>query len=97
MTITLTDRQKKFLKSALGAHPHVPKKDWGYRNHFCAGVGSQDQADLDIMVSMGLFKTGTTINNNQSVFYHATVAGMDAIGLTPEQKANALEDLPEES
>lgn len=88
----LTDKQRNYLSHMLGAQSHVSKSQWGYRNRFCAGVGSDDEGDLKVLAEMGLVTRGAEINGGQNVMYHATEAGMDAIGLTAKQKKNAMED-----
>ncbi|MBP6821522.1 MAG: hypothetical protein KA368_08265 [Acidobacteria bacterium] len=79
------------LRHMLGAVSNVKKSNWGYRNHYCAGVGSEDEASFTEMEKAGLVTRGRVINDGNSVFFHATEAGMDAIGLKPAQKKRAME------
>ena len=90
MTAIITTADRLYLTHMLGAESHIPKKQWGFRNYYCAGVGTDDESNLTAMVKAGLVVRGRTINDGDSVYFHATVAGMDAIGLTKAQKANAM-------
>lgn len=87
----LTKKQTEDLHHMLCAVSNVKKSNWGYRNHYCAGVGSEDEASFTEMEKAGLVARGRVINDGDSVFFHATEAGMDAIGLKPAQKKRAME------
>lgn len=86
----LTKEQREYLTHMLGAERHIPKPTWGFRNYFCAGVGTNDEAELMKMAELGLVRRGRTINDGDSVYFHATETGMDAIGLKPAQKKRAM-------
>jgi len=90
MTTTITTEQRLYLTHMLGAERHIPKKQWGFRNYYCAGVGTNDESNLAAMAAAGLVVRGRVINDGDSVYFHATEAGMDAIALTRAQKANAM-------
>lgn len=87
----LTKKQAEDLHHMLGAVSNVKKSNWGYRNHYCAGVGSEDEVSFTEMEKAGLVTRGRVINDGDSVFFYATEAGMDAIGLKPAQKKRAME------
>ena len=88
--IELTPSQRNYLTHMLGADKDIAPRDRGYRNRFCATIGDPADKDLTEMVGMGLVVRGAVINDGHSVFYHATEAGMDAVGLTKRQKKNAM-------
>lgn len=81
---------KSYLTHMLGAESHIKKSQWGYRNYYCAGVGGKDEQDLIKLANIGLVRRGLTINEGEDVYFFATEKGMDAIGLTTEQKNRAL-------
>jgi hypothetical protein len=84
-------KYRSYLTHMLGAEWHVSKSQWGYRNYYCAEVGGKDEQDLMKLAAIGLVRRGPTINEGTSVYFFATEKGMDAAGLTREQKARALE------
>lgn len=49
MTITPTDRQVDLMKHAVGYDSREPF----YRNHFCAGAGSDDDTEWASLVTLG--------------------------------------------
>jgi hypothetical protein len=81
---------KGYLTHMLGAEPHIRQSQWGYRNYYCAEVGGKDEQDLIKLAEIGLVRRGFAINEGEDVYFFATEKGMDAIGLTSEQKARAL-------
>ena len=85
------NKLRSYLTHMLGAESHVHKSQWGYRNYYCAEVGGKDEQDLMKLAEIGLVRRGFTINEGEDVYFFATEKGMDAIGLTSEQKARALE------
>ena len=74
--LVITDEQKETLIHMLGAGEHIRKSLRGYRNHFCAQVGGEDEAVLEQMAALGLVRRGVVINEGTSVYYHVTEAGM---------------------
>lgn len=90
--MTITKAQRDYLTHMLGAESHIKKSQWGFRNYYCAGVGCNDERDLMAMAELGLVRRGRTINDGDSVYFIATEKGMDAIGLSKKQKANATEE-----
>jgi len=85
------NKLRSYLMHMLGAESHIKESQWGYRNYYCAGVGSKDEQDLMKLAEIGLVRRGFTINEGEDVYFFATEKGMDAIGLTSKQKARALE------
>jgi hypothetical protein len=75
----------------LGCGSHIPKRNHGYRNHYCAStIGSND--DYQSMVEMqkaGLVKAGRRTTDMQ--FFYATETGCKAIGLSAAVIKRALE------
>lgn len=77
-----TEKQKQLLKHMLGADSRYMKKQWGFRNHFCASEGNSDIKELREMEASGLVKSGERIG---SIFFWATKKGALAIGFKPYQ------------
>jgi len=80
---------KQKLEHMLGADPRYKKKQWGFRNHYCAGP--QD-TDLEEMVELGLVKRieyNSEMIGKDSKMYHATKKGALAIGFKIYQLKNA--------
>lgn len=88
----ITKEQREYLTHMLGMGKHTAKSLRGYRNRFCAGVGGKDEAALTVMADAGLVERGRTINDGASVYFYATEAGMDAIGMSKAEKRRAMED-----
>jgi tRNA A37 N6-isopentenylltransferase MiaA len=70
----------------LGADSRYKKKQWGFRNHFCASVGTADDIELKEMEKLGLVKH-RQYDKNQ-VYYFATKKGAVQIGFKPYQLKN---------
>lgn len=84
-------RWECLLRHTLGAGAEKPKSKHGYRNYFCANVGSSDDKSLEEMVAAGLAEKGRSINGGKSVYYRATVAGCKVIGLSKAAIKRAFE------
>ena len=81
--MVITEKQKSLLQRMLGADSRYLKKQWGYRNYFCAGEeGDPDRIELDKMEVDGLVKSGD--RPNYKTFW-ATRKGAEAIGFKPYQ------------
>lgn len=76
------------LRHMLGADSKSP----GYRNHFCAEIGYTDHKSMMEMVTAGLVTTGQIINDGRDQYFHATLAGCKAIGLSNKATKRAFED-----
>jgi hypothetical protein len=70
-----------------------PKKQHGYRNHLCVSIheGSEHYEISLQMVEAGLLKPGQKINNGTMQYFHATVKGCQAIGLSKAAIKRAME------
>lgn len=71
------------LRHMTGAEPRYKKSQWGFRNHFCAGVDGDDIKMLKEMESAGLVHSGMKINDGRDQYFHITYDGCRAIGLGP--------------
>jgi hypothetical protein len=69
------------LRHTLGAEKHIPKSQHGYRNYYCDSVGTMHHQMLLAMVDAGLMTAGSKINSGANQYFHATLAGCEAIGL----------------
>lgn len=72
----------ELLQHMLGADSRYKKKEWGFRNHFCASEGHSDLEDLKDMERFGLVESGSVF---RSFNFYATRAGAVAIGFQPYQ------------
>lgn len=66
------------LRHMLGIDTRLPRKKWGYRNYYAASV--LDTQEMDDLVSHGLARKSCV--RDGLVYYHATLAGAVAAGLT---------------
>ncbi len=80
------------LTHTLGAGSHIRKSKHGYRNHFCASVGSHNYKAFEEMVSAGFAERGASLNGGKSVYFRATVEGCKAVGLSKAAIKRAFED-----
>ena len=78
----MKERHKQLLQHMLGADDRYKKKQWGFRNHFCAGEGHTDLPDLFEMENLGLVKSGSTMGG---LTFWATKKGALEIGFKPYQ------------
>ena len=83
----VTYKDMDSLQHMLGVGLHKKKSIWGYRNYFAAGAGSL--ASMERLVVAGYVTRGRITNS--MTYYHATEAGMDAIGLSKAAKRRAME------
>lgn len=83
----------ELVRHMLGVGSHIKKRDWGYRNYFAASDGGSDREALHRLVARGLVVLGRKASPEMGghSYFHATEAGMDAIGLTSAQKRKANE------
>lgn len=88
----LTDSQKLIIQHTLGARPEMDKKNYGYRNYYCVSVGSDRHRAVEALEALGMMSAGHHINERRDRYYRATVAGCEAIGLTPKQIKRAFEE-----
>lgn len=83
----IEEKQKKLLQHMLGADSRYKKKEWGFRNHFCAGDNPEcpDRLALERMESLGMVKSGERFGDKT---FWATEFGAIAIGFKPYQLKN---------
>lgn len=79
----MADR-KELLQHMLGADSRYLKKQWGFRNHFCANksLNDPDTAELDAMEKDGLVKS---FEGEEYRIFKATEKGALLIGFKPYQ------------
>lgn len=80
------------LRHMLGATEHKRKSSWGYRNQFCAEINYTDHVTMLEMVAAGLVTPGRIINQGKDMYFHATIAGCEAIGLSKAAIKRAFDD-----
>jgi hypothetical protein len=74
---TLTKQQTEILKHSVGFDSKKP----GFRNYFCANIGSDDHATCRILEGAGLMEAGLRINGGRDQYFLVNRAGGEAIGL----------------
>lgn len=80
------------LRHMLGAGAERPKRDHGFRNHYCTSVGSGCHGVLLEMQEAGLVRAGRSINKGRDQYFHATIEGCKAIGLSAAAIKRAFQD-----
>lgn len=88
MSNEVTDDDMGSLRHMLGAVSHYPKSKWGYRNYYAAGLGAMPS--MERLEKAGFVTRGSQYNET-GFYFHATEAGMDAIGLSKAAKRRAFE------
>ena len=83
----VTDDDMHSLRHMLGVSEQKRKSTWGYRNYFAAGAGQIES--MERLVSAGYVMRGGS--SGSMTYYHATEAGMDAIGMSKAAKRRAME------
>lgn len=78
------------LRHMLGATRDSYKRDWGYRNHFCANKSGPDYESMIRLEAAGMVTRGRA--QTSSIFFHCTEAGCKAAGLNEKQTRRALYD-----
>lgn len=80
----ITAKQKQLLQHMLGADSRYMKKQWGFRNHFCAvdNKSDPDRLELENLEKAGLVKSGDRLGSKT---FWATKEGALAIGFKPYQ------------
>lgn len=87
MSEMISEKDLDNLRHMLGVGSHIAKNKWGYRNYFAA-TGDQCM-EMERLVTAGLAERGW--HSNDITYYHATIAGCDAIGLGKAAKRRAFE------
>lgn len=67
----ITDKQLDLMRHALG-YNYSPRHD---RNMFCAGIGTDDHAEILKLCDVGLMRAGRAINEGTSRYYFVTEEG----------------------
>jgi hypothetical protein len=82
----MTKEDMDNLRHMLGAQPHIPKQQWGFRNFFLPG--GIDVQSMERLEAAGLVSKGRVYLD--TYYYHATEAGCAAIRLNKRQTRDAL-------
>jgi hypothetical protein len=84
----ITDKQKELLQHMLGADSRYKKRQWGFRNHYCAGSKEDcpDRLELEKLEKLGMVKSGERLGHKT---FWATKDGAVAIGFKPYQLRGA--------
>jgi hypothetical protein len=90
LVATLAPGDVEKLQHMLGATEHFVRSKWGWRNHYCCGV--QDRAAMHRLVDAGLAREGNALLS--SVYFHATPAGCQAVGIGAAGTRLAMEAQP---
>jgi hypothetical protein len=72
------------LRHMLGIRSGTHKRDYGYRNYFCASDGGPDVSSMKRLEALGLVRAG------HRPYWHATEAGCKAVGLNEKQTRRAI-------
>lgn len=88
--MTEQEEWKKLLRHTVGARENTPTKEHGYRNHYCAPIGSTAENHFLAMVAAGYAVTGEP--NGTTRYFHATKEGCEFAGLSRAATKRALED-----
>ena len=80
----MNDVQESLLRHMLGADSRYLKKEWGFRNYFCADNSDEcpDNVELIKMESQGMV---ISCKRQEETIYFATKEGALAIGFKPYQ------------
>lgn len=89
--MTLNPLWRENLVHMLGAGNHIPKRQHGYRNHYCASIDDKDYFVMLEMEKVGLVRAGKKINGATCQFFYATEKGCQAIGLSKSAIKRAME------
>ena len=81
----VSESDLELVRHTVGAKPHIPKRQWGFRNHFCSGTSGKDYEGM-----LRLEKAGFMVRQERSeewggIYFYATVEGCKAIGLKAYQ------------
>ncbi len=86
--MTVTEKQMHILRHMLGVDSNRPPNRWGFRNHFVADPDGPDDKQLQTMLANGLVERGQDISGGRC--YHATDAGCELVGLSPDRITVAM-------
>jgi hypothetical protein len=83
---TLQPEDLDILRHMLGATPHHPRLNWGFRNHYLAN--RQDLPLIERLVAAGFVRAGGTLLHLQ--YFHGTSAGCKLAGVRGKRADMAL-------
>lgn len=78
MSNQLTEREEEILRHTTGSDSRYRKKEWGFRNYFCAGPA--DLPLLDELTEKGYLNRQQ--NAGESVYFFATVKALEELGFS---------------
>lgn len=87
--ISISDSERRILRHMLGMGADVARISRGYRNRYVTPPGSAGFEILEGLKSRGLVEE---IPHGTWYCFHATEAGMDALGMSAEEKARAKDE-----
>lgn len=90
MNNQITEDDISNLKHMLGATKPRPKRNWGFRNYFCAGKSGSDFESMLRLEAAQLVTRGR--EDEHHIYFHCTKAGCEKAGLDEKQTARAFED-----
>lgn len=76
----VTSKEIELMRHALGIYGCTKRSNWGFRNHFCADSGTQDDLILQSLARRGFVRCNARPRTGMN-FYQCTVAGCSAAGL----------------
>ncbi|MCK5505515.1 MAG: hypothetical protein KAJ10_10150 [Thermodesulfovibrionia bacterium] len=88
LKFNITEYDLNNIRHMTGSQSRYPRKQWGFRNHFCAGKNGQDFKSMQKLLSAGYVSQG--IEQETSIFFHATKEGCEAVGMNKKQIQTAL-------
>ena len=74
----LTKREEEILRHTTGSDSRYKKKEWGFRNYFCAGA--DDIPLMDELTERGFLNRQQ--NAGEDVYFFATVKALEALGFS---------------
>jgi hypothetical protein len=79
--MTTNERWAEMIQHMTGTFQTKPRSKHGYRNHYCAKVGSDAHDTMLAMVEAGYVIAGRIINDGRGQYFHATKIGCEFAGL----------------
>ena len=81
---------ENIIRQALGCHAQRPKSQWGFRNHYCAGVGTEGHNTCKEMLRLSYLEPFGFTTDGGSQYFRVTLRGMVNLGLGEEIISRAL-------
>lgn len=88
MSDEITDYDLNNIRHMTGSDDRYPKKQWGFRNHFCPG--GKDIDSMERLERAGYVKRGRKYNETN--VFHATRKGCEVIGMKAYQIRNTFKN-----